>query len=196
MLEKAPAIPQDWSRDGRFLLYMVVDPKTGPDLWALDMTDKQRTPRAVVDTSFDERNGQFSPDGHWLAYETNQSGRFEVVAVSFPDPTEKRPVSTSGGTQPRWRADGKELYFVAADGRLMAAPITIAPRAGGSRFEVGAPVPLFQTRIAASAVAITRVQYDVSRDGRFLISQPAESATTPITLILNWKPPATSQTTR
>jgi Tol biopolymer transport system component len=70
LLEKAPAIPQDWSRDGRFLLYMVVDPKTGPDLWALDMTDKQRTPRAVVDTSFDERNGQFSPDGHWLAYET------------------------------------------------------------------------------------------------------------------------------
>jgi hypothetical protein len=109
------------------------------------------------------------------------------VVVSFSNPTEKSTVSTSGGTQPRWRADGKELYFVAPDGKLMAAPITTTRHADGSRIEVGAPVPLFQTRMADSGAAL---QYAVARDGRFLISQPEESATTPITLILNWKPPA------
>jgi len=194
LLDMAPAVPQDWSKDGRFLLYGAGDPKTGGDLWTLDMTSKERTPRAVVKTSVDERNGQFSPDGHWLAYETNESGRFEIVAVAFPDPIEKWPVSTRGGTQPRWRADGKELYFLAPDGQLMATPVTISHQAGGSRFEAGAPVPLFQTRMMGNAVGITRVQYAVSRDGRFLISQPAESATTPITLILNWKPPASEIT--
>jgi Tol biopolymer transport system component len=193
----APAFPQDWSSDGRFLLYMLVDTKTGGDLWALDMTGNQRTPRAVVNTPYEERNGQFSPDGHWLAYQTNASGRPEIVAVPFPDPTETLPVSTSGGTQPRWHRDGKELYFVAPDGELMAAPITFKNQANGSRMEVGVPVPLFRTRIIVSgAAANLRAQYAVSRDGRFLISQPAESAPTPITLILNWKPPANSETTR
>jgi Tol biopolymer transport system component len=172
------------------LLYEVLDLKTGHDLWAMDMTEKQRTPRPVVNTSYTERNGQFSPDGHWLAYQTNESGRPEVVVVPFPNPTEKRLVSTSGGTQPRWRSDGEELYFVASDGRLMAAPIAIARQANGTRIEVGAPVSLFQTRMVGSGAATGRAQYAVSRDGRFLISQPEESATSPITLILNWKPPA------
>jgi Tol biopolymer transport system component len=185
------AVPQDWSSDGRFLLYTLVDPKTGADLWALDMTGNQRTARAVVNTPYEERNGQFSPDGHWLAYQTNESGRPEIVAVPFPDPTETLRVSTSGGTQPRWHRDGKELYFVAPDGELMAAPITFKNQANGSRMEVGVPVPLFRTRIMVSgAAANLKAQYAVSRDGRFLISQPAESATTPITLLLNWKPPA------
>jgi dipeptidyl aminopeptidase/acylaminoacyl peptidase len=191
---KAPAFPEDWSRDGRFLLYMVYDPKTGRDLWAVDMNEKPLTPRPFVNTSFDERSGQFSPDGHWLAYQTDESGRPEVVVVSFPDPTERRNVSTSGGAQPRWRSDGKELYFVASDGSLMAAPITIARQAHGSRIEVGAPVSLFQTLILGGGDANVNTQYAVSRDGRFLISQPAESATTPITLILNWKPPASEIT--
>jgi Tol biopolymer transport system component len=194
LLEKAPAFPEDWSRDGRFLLYMVYDPKTGRDLWAVDMNEKPLTPRPFVNTSFDERNGQFSPDGHWLAYQTDESGRPEVVVVSFPDPTERWNVSTSGGAQPRWRSDGKELYFVASDGRLMAAPITIARQAHGSRFEVGAPVSLFQTLMVGGGDANVNTQYAVSRDGRFLISQREESATTPITLILNWKPPASEIT--
>jgi Tol biopolymer transport system component len=191
------AVPQDWSSDGRFLLYTLVDPKTRADLWALDMTGNQRTPRAVVNTPYEERNGQFSPDGHWLAYQTNESGRPEIVAVPFPDPTETLRVSTSGGTQPRWHRDGKELYFVAPDGELMAAPITFKNQANGSRMEVGVPVPLFRTRIIVSGTAANlRAQYAVSRDGRFLISQPAESSNTPITLILNWKPPAKSESTR
>jgi hypothetical protein len=195
LLEKTPpAFPEDWSGDGRFLLYMVYDPKTGRDLWAVDMNEKPLTPRPFVNTAFDERNGQFSPDGHWLAYQTDLSGRAEVVVASFPDPTEKWNVSTSGGAQPRWRSDGKELYFVAPDGWLMAAPITIARQAHGSRIEVGAPVSLFQTRMVGDGDANVMHQYAVSRDGRFLISQREESATTPITLILNWKPPASEIT--
>jgi hypothetical protein len=122
-----------------------------------------------------------------LPTKPNESGRFEIVVVSFPNPTEKSTVSTSGGTQPRWRADGKELYFVAPDGTLMAAPITTR-QADGPRIEVGARVSLFQTQMADSRGG--SIQYAVARDGRFLISQPEESATSPITLILNWKPPA------
>jgi Tol biopolymer transport system component len=192
----ALTIPQDWSSDGRFLLYMLVDPKTKADLWALDMTSNQRTPRAVVNTRHEERNGQFSPDGHWLAYQTDESGRPEIVVVPFPDLTERVLVSRSGGTQPRWHPSGKELYFVALDGQLMAAPITFKNQADGSRMEVGPPDPLFRTQIVFGAATNMKAQYAVSRDGRFLISQPAESATTPITLILNWKPPAASASTR
>jgi Tol biopolymer transport system component len=191
LLGGAPTFPQAWSSDERFLVYLVLDDKTGRDLWAMDMTSNERMTRAVVNTPSDERNGQLSPDGHWLAYETNASGRFEIRVVSFPNPTETSTVSTSGGTQPRWRLDGKELYFVATDGKLMAAPITTTRHADGSRIEVGAPVPLFQTRMADIGPSL---QYAVARDGRFLISQPSESATTPITLILNWKPPASEIT--
>jgi eukaryotic-like serine/threonine-protein kinase len=188
----AAAFAQDWSSDGRFLLYLLFDTKTGADLWALDM--KQRHARAVVNAPYEERNGQLSPDGHWLAYQTNVSGRPEIVAVPFPDPTETVPVSTSGGTQPRWHPDGKELYFVALDGTLMAVPITIGNHARGSTMEVGSPVALFQTGIvSASAAANMKPQYAVSRDGRFLISRPEETTTNPITLILNWSPPAASQ---
>jgi Tol biopolymer transport system component len=185
----AAVVPMDWSSDERFLVYMVADEKTGGDLWALDMTGNQRATRPVLNTQSEERNGQLSPDGHWLAYETNESGRFEIRVVSFADPADQRTVSTNGGTQPRWRPDGKELYFVATDGELMAVPITIRNQADRSRIEIGAPGALFRTRIVSSG-ASPLAQYAVASDGRFLISQPAESATTPITLMLNWKPPA------
>src|SRR5262249_35752586 len=124
--------PQDWSKDGRFLLYSESDPKTGRDLWALPMSGanasatgrsnqeksgNDRKSILVVKTPFEELNGQFSPDGRWVAYETNESGRFEIVVQPFPVPTGKWQVSTAGGMQPRWRADGKELYFIAPDGK-------------------------------------------------------------------------------
>jgi hypothetical protein len=120
-----------------------------------------------------------------VAYQTNESGRWEIVVQPFPDRSGKWQVSTSGGNQPRWRADGKELYFIAPDGRLMAVPVT----ALGSTFEAGSPVALFPTRIVGGGVSTyPKPQYAVSRDGRFLINQADESTTTPITLILNWKP--------
>src|SRR5262249_54553510 len=79
-------VPHDWSKDGRFLLYAEDDPKTGPDLWALPMTASDRKPIAIANTPFEEINGQFSPDGHWVAYQTSESGQFQIVVQSFPTP--------------------------------------------------------------------------------------------------------------
>jgi eukaryotic-like serine/threonine-protein kinase len=179
-------VPQDWSKDGRFLLYYEVDPKTARDVWTLDMTGTERKARPVVNTPFEETVAQFSADGHWLAYQTNDSGQPQIVVQAFPGPGGKWQISTNGGSQPRWRADGKELYFIAPDGKLMAVPVT----ASHSTFEPGKPVALFQTHIlSGSAGTVNRAQYAVSRDGRFLMNQPVEgSIASPITVLLNWKP--------
>ena len=175
---------QDWSQDGRFLLYGESSSKTGRDLWALPMTGNERAPILVVNTPSEELNGQFHPDGSWVAYETNESRRFEIVVQPFPAPTGKWQVSISGGIQPRWRADGRELYFVAPDGKLMAASVTTT----NETFTSGTPSALFSVTLAHGA-GTNKQEYVVSRDGRFLINQPVDvSSTTPITLILNWKP--------
>jgi hypothetical protein len=177
--------PQDWSKDGRFLLYFKVDPKTGRDLWALPVTGDDRKPRPVANTQFDEVAGQFSPDGRWVAYETNQSGQFDIVVQSFPEPKGMWKVSTNGGTQPRWSADGREIYFVAPDDTLMAAPV--AGDVKGAAFVTGTPLALFPTQMRGTGVVI-KPDYAVSRDGRFLINQRVEESTAvPITVISNWK---------
>ncbi len=174
---------QDWSPDGHALLYRVDDAKTGSDLWILPL-DGDRTPKPLLQTAFSEQEGQFSPDGGWLAYQSNESGPFEIYVQPFPGPGGKWQVSTAGGMQPRWRPDGKELYYVAPDGKLTAAPIHTT----GTTFETGTPVALFPTRLALGRTAL-RQQYDVAPDGRFLLCALVEDvATPPITLILNWKP--------
>jgi Tol biopolymer transport system component len=174
----------DWSRDARFVLYHEDDPKTGSDVWALPMTGSDRQPIVVANTPFSELTAQFSPDGRFVAYDTNESGQFQVVVQPFPNPTEKWPISIGGGTAPRWRHDGKELYFINPDGRLMAALV----RTSTSSFDADAPVALFQTRMINNAY---KQQYAVAADGRFLINQMVEDAPSPITLILNWKPRST-----
>ena len=177
--------PNDWSKDGRFLLYMEVGEKNQFDLWALPVPGSDRKPIAIAKTTFNELNGQFSPDSHWVAYETNESGQFQIVVQPFPEPTSKWQVSTEGGAQPRWRADGKELYFIAPDGKLMVTSITVK----GSTFAAGTPVALFPASPATSGPGAYRQQYAVSRDGQFLVNQSVEASTTaPITIILNWKP--------
>ena len=176
---------QDWSADGRWLMYYETNPTTGSDLWTLDMAAADRTPRVVANTPADELLAQLSPDGRWVAYQTNESGRFEVVVQPFPDAGGKWQVSSSGGAAPRWRADGKELYFLAPDATMVAVPV----KAVGTSFEAGTPVRLFPTRIVGGGtVAENRPQYAVAHDGRFLINQPvAEATAAPITLILNWQ---------
>ena len=186
MLLKASStmFPMDWSRDGRFLLYAQVDLKTGRDMWALPMAGSDRNPIPIAKTTADEQNGQFSPDGRWVAYQKNESGEFQIVVQSFPEPTGKWQVSTGGGTEPRWRADGKELYFMAPDGKMMASSINVQ----GSTLAATAPVSLFQA-FRVTGLGFNKQEYAVSREGRFLINQPAEtSINAPITLILNWKP--------
>jgi Tol biopolymer transport system component len=144
-----------------------------------------RKPMAVANSPFEERNGQFSPDGRWVAYQSNITGRFEIYVQPFPGPGGKWKVSTDGGTFPRWRGDGKELFFIAPNGKLMAVPIGTS----GSTLEAGSPIALFQTRIVTGGLANQEAQYAISRDGRFLINNRVDqSTTTPITLILNWKP--------
>ncbi len=179
-------IPQDWSKDGRHLLYYELTSATGRDLLALDMTDRKSVP--VASTAADETMAEFSPDGHWVAYQTNEARRFEIVVQQFPKASERFNGSTAGGIAPRWRADGRELYFIAPDSKLMAVPVTIT----GSKFEAGNPVAIVATRIVGGGTQGTnRPQYAVAKDGRFLVNQRAEESTnTPITLVLNWKPPA------
>jgi Tol biopolymer transport system component len=135
----------------------------------------------VATTPFDENFGQFSPDGKWVAYQTTESGRSEIVVQSFPDPSTRRQVSSDGGSAPRWRRDGKELYFVSSDSRLMAVTLEISP---GS-VEPAAPVALLQTRLAG----VPKHQYSVAADGRLLINEVVDdSASSLLTLILNWRP--------
>jgi hypothetical protein len=147
------------------------------------MTGSDRTPFPVADTPFAERMGQFSPDGLWVAYETNQSGRPEIMVRAFLKSNGTFPVSTGGGTAPRWRADGKEVYFTAPDGTMMGVPVETR----GASFEAGKPVALFSTDIVPQPF---KAQYTVSRDGRFLVnnSQPEEASAPPLTVILNWRP--------
>jgi dipeptidyl aminopeptidase/acylaminoacyl peptidase len=180
-----PKQPQSWSADGRFLLYYEIGPSTGRDLWAIDLESRER--RMFIGSPFEERAAQFSPDGRWVAYETDASGRFEVVVQSFPEPTTLWPVSTAGGTQPRWGPDGREIYFVSPELTLMAAAIGTAP--GDDRaLEVGAPTALFPVQMPGDTLAeIVKAQYAVARDGRFLVNETAEGpAAVPITLVLNW----------
>jgi Tol biopolymer transport system component len=179
----------DWSSDGRFLLYRSPSAKTGFDIWALPMSGprdaQEQRPFPVVQTNFEERDGQFSPDGKWIAYQSNESGRFEIYIQPFPGPGGKSQISTNGGAQVRWRRDGKELFYIALDGRLMAVPI--APK--GDVLQAGTPAPLFATRVGG-AVQFDRQQYVISPDGqRFLMNTVTEDARfSPITVILNWKP--------
>jgi Tol biopolymer transport system component len=183
--------PQHWSKDGRFLLYYEIDPQTGRDLWALERTGDSWKPRVVANTQFEERGGQISPNGQWVAYETNESGRPEVVVQSFPEPSARWPVSTGGGMYPRWSANGGEIYFMTPDSILMAAPVADgSSRSGtGLPFKAGRPQQLFTMRLGNDrTTSFVRPPYAVAEDGRFLINEPLESLTAPITLLLNWRP--------
>ena len=149
-------------------------------------------------TNFNERWGVFSPDGRWVAYISNESGRDEIYVRPFqaqptltfqgaadPRAAGQWQVSTAGGVFPRWRPDGKELYYIAPDGKLMAAPIAV----NGAALEPGMPLALFATRIyGGGADNGQNRNYDVSRDGRFLINTVLEDAASRITLLQNWSP--------
>jgi len=181
-LADAPNIfPSDWSSDGRFVLFHGGFAKTGYDIWVLPMTG-DRTPRPFVQTRADDVHARFSPDGKYVAYSSAESGRTQIYVQPFPNADGRWQLSTDGGAEPRWRSDGRELFYLAADRRLMAVPVTL-----GSSFEHGAPKALFRTRITAFANPF-RTTYAVSRDGqRFLINAPADDGAMPsLTVVVNW----------
>lgn len=182
-------LPQDVSRDGRWLLYRRGSAGAA-DLWAAPF-DQSRDPVPVAATRFDEYNGQFSPDARWVAYQTAESGRVEVVVQAFPDARGKTRITTSGGAQPRWSHDGKELFYVGLEGRLHAVPFRVSADGEPSP---GDPVPLFVTRLGGALQGLFRAQYDVSPDGqRFLMNTLVEEVASPLTVLLNWRPPLGSQ---
>src|SRR5262249_49561220 len=141
-------VATDWSRDGRFVLFLSIDPSSNRDLWVLPHQG-DRKPWVFLKTNFSERWGQVSPDGRWVAYISNESSRDEIHVRPFVEDSagaavgDQWQVSTAGGIHPVWRPDGKELYYLSPDGKLMAATI----QAQGAALEPGAPAVLFQTHI-------------------------------------------------
>ncbi len=172
----------DWSSDGRFIVYEDRDPKGNLDLWVLPRSGDQK-PLAVVQTTFSETKGRLSPDGKWIAYQSNESGASQITVQSFPPTGARWQVSTNGGYQPKWRRDGKELFYVAPDKKLMVVQV----KAEGNRFEVGVPQPLFEMRIG-NLPGNGSPFYDVTSDGRrFIVSTVVEeTAPTPMSVVLNW----------
>ncbi len=167
--------PNDWSRDGRYIIEGVTDPKTKGDIWVLPLFG-DRKPFPYLQTDFDEENGKLSPNGQWLAYHSNDTGQYEIYVQTFPTPGGKWQISTNGGLWAAWSSNGKELFFRGGDGKMMAAEVK-----GGAKFEASVPKPLFQMRSAPNG------WFDVSKDGRFLIPTPVEqSASVPITVVVNW----------
>jgi Tol biopolymer transport system component len=174
------SFPQSWSPDGRFIAYVTIDPKTNADIWKLPVSG-DRKPTPLVQTQFDEGHARISPDGRWMAYASNESGRQDVYVTRFPEAGGKWPVSTNGGNFPVWRRDGRELFYRAADGKIMAVPV-----APGSDFAPGTPIPLFHPQAAVGGLG-SGTFYDVAADGRFLINIFVERTSAPATVVLNWQ---------
>ncbi len=183
-------VATDWSRDGRFVLYNSTNPQTKSDIWVLPLKGDKK-PAPFLKTEFNEEEGRFSPDGRFVAYQSDESGRDEIYVRTFlPDGLAsggatggKWQISTEGGVAPRWRRDGKELYFVSSDGKLMVADV-----AAGPNFQSAAPKALFSLAGITGSGA-TVAAWDAAPDGaRFLFPKLAgREDTHPFNVILNWQ---------
>jgi hypothetical protein len=168
--------PNDWSRDGKYILYT-----RHTDLWFVNLPDLKKNLFLKAPSVL--RNGQFSPDGKWVAYASNETGKWEIYVTSFPEPRGKWQVSVGGGEQPRWRGDGRELFYLSSDSKMMAVPVTT-----GANFEARTPVALFQAAPRQPIPIFDLFVYDVTRDGqRFLINtQVKQAESAPMSIVLNW----------
>ncbi|MBV8903133.1 MAG: PD40 domain-containing protein, partial [Acidobacteriia bacterium] len=166
----------DWSRDGRYVIEDLIDPKTRSDVWVIPQFGDKK-PFPYLNSEYVESNARLSPNGEWLAYMSDESRRPEVYVQNFPEHGGKWQISTNGGYFPVWSRDGRELYFIGYDRKLMAVEV----KGDGKSFQASVPKPLFE--MAALA------QFDVSKDGRFLIQVPLQQAVTnvPLTVVLNWQ---------
>ena len=166
----------DWSRDGKYRL-------VGKDEELFYLSGEGQDPKPLLPTRSTVHNAQFSPDGQWIAYASNETGNWEVYVSPFPAAGSKWLVSSGGGGEPRWRRDGKELYYLSPEGKMMAVAVK-----AGAKFESGPPVTLFQARLHQSISAMDVCSYDVSADGRrFLINTKVDApSAAPLTFILNW----------
>ena len=174
--------PKGWSPDGRFILYDQVIPGTPGDVFGVDV-EHESTPIPIAATPANESQGQFSPDGHWVSYTSNESGVSEIYVVPFPPSPSggKWLVSRGGGVQSRWRRDGKELFYVSPDSKLMAVEVTTRPE-----FQSGTPQALFATDLIDTGIRTGPVSWDVGPDGRFVfITESSIDAS--VTVVLNWR---------
>lgn len=169
-----------WSADGRLLLYSRIDPKTRQDLWVLPLAGDHQ-PSLFLQTPFTENHGRFSPDGRWIAYTSADQGRFEVFVQTFPASGGKWPISTSGGQQPWWRSDGKELYYLSLDAKLMAVEV----KPGGS-FEAGAPRALFDLAPVRALGGISSYAVTAAGDRFLFVTAREEAASLQFTVVTNW----------
>ena len=175
--------PGGWTRDGRLVWLEYAADNPGRSIWTRP-TNGQPVP--VLRDGAAE-TPRVSPDGRWIAYASDRSGRFEIEVTSFPEPGRRYPVSVEGGGYPRWRSDGRELYFLSANARLMAASF-----AAGTPPAIGTPAPLFEVRLIASPNSgiFTTYEYDVNADGsRFLINRLVSLPDESMTVIVDWNPP-------
>jgi serine/threonine protein kinase/Tol biopolymer transport system component len=179
-IESPNVVPSDWSPNGRYFMLCSPEKATGYDLW-LEPLGGDRKPVKFLGSPSDQIHANFSPDGSFVAYSSNESGRFQVYVQTFPLSNRKWQVSTDGGYEPRWRADGHEIYYLSDDRKLMAVSVGVGPA-----FAV--PKLLFQTRVP-EGVTSRRTHYVPSRDGkRFLINtQTSDTLPNPITVVFNWQ---------
>ncbi|MBD3870805.1 MAG: PD40 domain-containing protein, partial [Acidobacteria bacterium] len=169
----------DWSRDGGVLTYGVHSADTSWDIWALPM-DGSGEPFPVLQSEFAEVRASFSPNGRWMAFESNESGDWEVYVIQFPGSGGKWQVSTNGGSEPQWSADGREIFYLDATQNLVTVPVSI-----GTTFKAGLPETLFD---AGLFPVLARNRYSVTDDGeRFLLLSPITGESIrPISVVLNW----------
>ena len=179
-LEALANYPSSWSSDGNFLLFDRQDKSGKISVWALPMKGSHK-PYPFLETQFNVQMGKFSPDGRWVAYVSNDSGKDEIYLSSFPGPGARVQVSAGGGTQPRWRKDGRELFYLSPQGKMMAAEVA----AGAQDFRVGTVRELFTL---SGLGAMPGYLYDVTSDGqKFLVIQDlVHTSTAPLTLVVNW----------
>jgi eukaryotic-like serine/threonine-protein kinase len=168
--------PSSWSRDGKYILY-----QEGPDLKYLTVPEMKSTPYLKATATL--RNAQFSPDGKWVAYDSNESGKWEVYVSSFPEAKGKWQVSHGGGEQSRWRGDKKELFYLSPDAKIMAVPVK-----SGAGFDPGVPGALFQTNPRETLATSEQYVYDVDESGqKFLVNALVKGVNVqPMTVVLHW----------
>jgi eukaryotic-like serine/threonine-protein kinase len=166
----------DWSSDGRYIVYSSQSVQTDYDIWALPL-EGDRDPMPIVRTPYVELEGRLSPDAGWMAFQSNETGRSEIYVQPFPGPGPKVQISTLGGVSARWRADGRELFYVAPDNRLMAVALDLS----GSTAQAGTPEALFGLSPGG--------RYEPASDGQQFLVAAVVSEPSPLTVVLNWRPP-------
>ncbi len=185
-----PTTPADWSRDGKYLLYTEIDPKTRGDIWylTLDASGKPAAPVVFLKTGFNESQGQFSPDGRWVAYFSNESGQSEVYVRPFPSGGALTKISSDGGDAPRWRGDGKELYYLKHSGTSYSLIAVSVQSPSGGPLTAGVPKALFEMHSRSILPENNIFDYSPSADGRRFLVYVLSDATMPtLNVITNWE---------